>query len=128
MRLPFYTTLLSSSVLFRAQKRNFNTTIAFATPAFFASLLFWSTDTTWALIIDQICLTVLLLYSFVRALFGLNLKHWIIVSSVLITGALFWAYKKEHELQLGQSEADMLHAGFHMFFIAGFHLMIMWLH
>jgi hypothetical protein len=94
MRLPFYTTLASSSVLCIGWRRGETTFLCLAVPAFAASLTFWSTEFASVLAADQLCLTLLLVYSFVRSLTGLTLREWLLVSAVLMVGAGCWAYKK----------------------------------
>jgi hypothetical protein len=94
MRLPFYTTLISSSVLYAAWRRSETTFMLLAVPAVLASLLWWSTEWPWALAVDQLCLSLLLAYSFVRSVTGLTLRAWLVASAVLVAGASCWAYKK----------------------------------
>ena len=92
-------------------------------PAFVGSCLWWSTEENWALVIDRTCLAIFLTYLFIRCLRELSLLVWMAVSVLMVAGATVWSWKKANEDVWEQDFEDVVHASFHVCFIAAFHLM-----
>ena len=89
-------------------------------------MLCWTTEHYWAVLIDQFFLSILLMYTFWTSYNGLHLLEWTLVSMVLMVGAVLYFGKKFHEEHLDDDQEDLIHAGFHLCFIAGFHMIVRW--